>query len=77
MKIVCVTALVLIPTNLNLIMVLGLASMLFRVMAFRVMAFMSTVDYTVKLFKSIVNKETDVINIKKLNEGMVAWEFSL
>ena len=51
--------------------------MLFRVMAFRVMAFMSTVDYTVKLFKSIVNKETDVINIKKLNEGMVAWEFSL
>lgn len=72
MKIVCVTALVLIPTNLNLMMVLGIVSMLFRVLAF-----MSTVEYTVKLFKPIVNKETDVMNIKKLNEGVVTWEFSL
>ena len=38
---------------------------------------MSTLDYGVNFFKSIVNEEYSMTNTKKLNEGVVTWEFSL
>lgn len=38
---------------------------------------MSTLDYGVNFFKSIVNEECSMTNNKKLNEGVVIWGFSL